>query len=113
MASTSNDPPGTTPHVKDTEVSSHIENPKQDEVVDDLAYLDEVSHEQHVKTFRKVDWHLMPMLMCLYLIANLDRYVTGKGSLHLDVYTNADMSILILGRTSEMPRSKDSRLISA
>lgn len=27
----------------------------------------------HNKVFRKIDWRLMPMLMSLYLIANIDR----------------------------------------
>jgi hypothetical protein len=32
-----------------------------------------MGQKQHNKAFRKVDWRLMPMLMSLYLIANLDR----------------------------------------
>lgn len=50
---------------KDSDVD-HVEKP-------DEEALGDVSPEQHAKTFRKVDWHLMPMLMALYLISNLDR----------------------------------------
>jgi hypothetical protein len=42
---------------------------------DDATYVYEFSKKEHNKAFRKVDWRLMPMLMSLYLIANLDRYV--------------------------------------
>ncbi|KIA75792.1 hypothetical protein HK57_00406 [Aspergillus ustus] len=41
----------------------------------------DLSHEEHVKTFRKVDWRLMPMLMALYLIANLDRANLGNAKI--------------------------------
>lgn len=34
--------------------------------------------DQHDKAFRKVDLHLMPLLMALYLIANLDRFVASQ-----------------------------------
>lgn len=50
---------------KDSDVG-HVEKP-------DEEALNDFSPEQHAKTFRKVDWHLMPMLMALYLISNLDR----------------------------------------
>lgn len=59
---------GSTPSIparKDSDVC-HVDKP-------DEEALDDVSPEQHAKTFRKVDWHLMPMLMALYLISNLDR----------------------------------------
>jgi hypothetical protein len=42
---------------------------------DEATYVHEYDQEAHSKAFRKVDWHLMPMLMALYLLANLDRYV--------------------------------------
>jgi len=73
MSSNGNDSSGSMPQIKDAD-ASHIEKPTDAETVDEFAQLDEISHEEHVKTFRKVDWHLMPMLMALYLIANLDRY---------------------------------------
>jgi hypothetical protein len=40
---------------------------------DDAVFLDGFSQKDHKKAFWKVDWRLMPMLMALYLIANLDR----------------------------------------
>ena len=48
------------------ETSSQVKAPVED-VID-------FPHEKHVKTFRKVDLHLMPLLMALYLVSNLDRY---------------------------------------
>lgn len=48
------------------ETSSQVKSPA-DDVID-------FPHEKHVKTFRKVDLHLMPLLMALYLVSNLDRY---------------------------------------
>lgn len=42
---------------------------------DDAAFMHDMPEKAHNKAFRKVDWRLMPMLMSLYLIANLDRYV--------------------------------------
>jgi hypothetical protein len=36
---------------------------------------------EHNKAFRKVDFHLMPMLMALYLIANLDRANVGNAKI--------------------------------
>jgi hypothetical protein len=36
---------------------------------------------EHSKAFRKVDFHLMPMLMALYLIANLDRANVGNAKI--------------------------------
>lgn len=73
MAISGDDSSGSMPQTKCTD-SSHIEKPIDDATLDEFAQLDEVSPEQHRKTFWKVDWHLMPMLMALYLIANLDRY---------------------------------------
>lgn len=66
MASNGNDPSSSTSPSKDPDIS-HLEKPDQDEIIDN------VSPEKHAKIFRKVDWHLMPMLMALYLISNLDR----------------------------------------
>ncbi|KAL2848910.1 major facilitator superfamily domain-containing protein [Aspergillus pseudoustus] len=48
--------------------------------VQDDSELD-LSREEHDKTFRKVDWRLMPMLMALYLIANLDRANLGNAKI--------------------------------
>ena len=42
---------------------------------EEATYVQEFSKKAHNKAFRKVDWRLMPVLMSLYLIANLDRYV--------------------------------------
>jgi hypothetical protein len=41
--------------------------------VQDAQFLHNFPKEQHTKVFRKVDIRLMPMLMALYLISNLDR----------------------------------------
>ena len=60
------------PHVE----SAHLEHSlKAGLSHDDASFLHEFSPEDHKKAYRKVDWMLMPMLMALYLIANLDRYV--------------------------------------
>ena len=42
---------------------------------DDAIFLRDFSGTEHKKVFRKIDWRLMPMLMSLYLIANIDRLV--------------------------------------
>lgn len=42
-------------------------------VADLETQIQSVSQEEHDKIFRKVDLRLMPMLMALYLVANLDR----------------------------------------
>lgn len=52
---------------------SHVEKPSDSKLIDNDAELYGISHEEHNRTFRKVDWHLMPLLMALYLISNLDR----------------------------------------
>lgn len=52
---------------------SHIEKSLQLGIAHEEVHPDELTKEQHDKTFRKVDFHLLPMLMALYLIANLDR----------------------------------------
>ena len=41
----------------------------------DAAFLRDFPSAEHKKVFRKIDWRLMPMLMSLYLIANIDRLV--------------------------------------
>jgi hypothetical protein len=40
---------------------------------EDAHFLHDFPEDEHAKVYRKVDWRLMPMLMALYLIANLDR----------------------------------------
>ena len=42
---------------------------------EEATYLHDYADQDHNKVFRKIDWRLMPLLMSLYLIANLDRYV--------------------------------------
>lgn len=42
---------------------------------DDAVFLRDFPGAEHKKVFRKIDWRLMPMLMSLYLIANIDRSV--------------------------------------
>jgi hypothetical protein len=58
---------------------SHIEKPMKLDIAHEEVHPDELTKEQHDKTFRKVDFHLLPMLMALYLIANLDRQVDLPG----------------------------------
>lgn len=54
--------------------SAHLEHSLQAGLsYDDAAFLHEFSEEDHKRAFRKIDLRLMPMLMALYLIANLDR----------------------------------------
>lgn len=56
--------------------TSHLEKSLQAGLSHDEAqFIHEYSQKDHDKTFRSVDWHLMPLLMSLYLIANLDRSV--------------------------------------
>ena len=42
---------------------------------DDAVFLRDFPRAEQKKVFRKIDWRLMPMLMSLYLIANIDRLV--------------------------------------
>lgn len=54
--------------------TGHLEHALQDGLSqDDATFLHEFPQTAHRKAFRKVDFRLMPMLMALYLIANLDR----------------------------------------
>ena len=41
----------------------------------DAVFLRDFPSSEHKTVFRKIDWRLMPMLMSLYLIANIDRLV--------------------------------------
>lgn len=50
----------------------HLEKSFQN-ATDLETQIQSVSQEEHNKIFRKVDIRLMPMLMALYLVANLDR----------------------------------------
>lgn len=69
--------------VRDSEFTklevSHIEKSLQLDDAPKEVHPDELTKEQHDKTFRRVDFHLLPMLMALYLIANLDRQVDLPG----------------------------------
>jgi hypothetical protein len=57
-------------------VTAHLEHSlKAGLSHDDAHFLHDFPQDKHAKVFRKVDFRLMPMLMALYLIANLDRYV--------------------------------------
>jgi hypothetical protein len=56
---------------------SHMEK-ALDTASDELPPYGHISDAEHNKIFRKVDWHLMPMLMALYLIANLDRWALQR-----------------------------------
>ncbi|CAH0052262.1 unnamed protein product [Clonostachys solani] len=58
----------------------HVEDPKQFDTTDD-AIIEDVSAQAHKTAFRKVDYRLMPMLMALYLIANLDRANLGNAKI--------------------------------
>lgn len=70
MASVNEESSCATPQLKDAH-TMHVEKPH--ESAHDETELEELAHVEHVKTFRKVDWRLMPMLMALYLISNLYR----------------------------------------
>lgn len=48
---------------------------------EEATYVYNFPTKEHKKVFRKVDWHLMPMLMSLYLIANLDRANLGNAKI--------------------------------
>ncbi|KAJ4298004.1 hypothetical protein N0V90_005903 [Kalmusia sp. IMI 367209] len=50
-------------------------------IVEDAQFLHNFSHERHTKVFRKVDVRLMPMLMALYLVSNLDRANIGNAKI--------------------------------
>lgn len=54
---------------------------------EDATFLHHFPTRDHDKAFRKVDWRLMPMLMSLYLIANLDRFV-AHGTVNVAVIAN-------------------------
>lgn len=58
---------------KPTTETGHLEYLQDGLSQDDAAFLHEFPQTAHKKAFRKVDFRLMPMLMALYLIANLDR----------------------------------------
>lgn len=57
--------------------TSHLEKSLQAGLTHDEAqFIHDYSQKDHDKVFRTVDWRLMPLLMSLYLIANLDRSVS-------------------------------------
>ncbi|OJJ54519.1 hypothetical protein ASPSYDRAFT_61118 [Aspergillus sydowii CBS 593.65] len=62
--------------------TGHLEHALQDGLSqDDATFLHEFPQTAHRKAFRKVDFRLMPMLMALYLIANLDRANLGNAKI--------------------------------
>lgn len=65
-------PSAATPPLDNAEVA-HLEKRQQAGLHDAVTGFEGMSPEQHSKTFRKDDLRLMPLLMALYLIANLDR----------------------------------------
>lgn len=61
---------------------------------DDTTFVHEFPEKGHQKAFRKVDWRLTPMLMSLYLIANLDRYVLPSATIRLEADMKFDSANL-------------------
>lgn len=56
--------------------SAHLEHSlKAGLSYDEANLVHDFDKKDHERAFRKIDIRLMPMLMALYLIANLDRYV--------------------------------------
>ena len=54
--------------------SAHVEHSlKAGLSYDEATLVRDFPQDQHNKAFRKIDLRLMPMLMSLYLVANLDR----------------------------------------
>ncbi|OQO00720.1 hypothetical protein B0A48_13211 [Cryoendolithus antarcticus] len=49
--------------------------------LEDAAFLHEFSVKEQKRIFRKVDWHVVPMLALLYLMANLDRANIGNAKI--------------------------------
>ncbi|CAI6013959.1 unnamed protein product [Clonostachys chloroleuca] len=70
-------PSTATPPLDDAKVA-HLEKRQQAGLHDAVTGFEGMSPEQHSKTFRKDDLRLMPLLMALYLIANLDRANLGN-----------------------------------
>ncbi|KAL5340963.1 major facilitator superfamily domain-containing protein [Aspergillus crustosus] len=70
------------PDEKPTVVTDHLEHSLQAGLSpEDAAFIHEFPQGDHKKAFRKVDFRLMPMLMALYLIANLDRANLGNAKI--------------------------------
>lgn len=65
--------PASGPPLKDLGQAMHVEEYPSEEKAPPEVHPEEVSPEQHKAMFRKIDVRLMPLLMMLYLIANLDR----------------------------------------
>ena len=62
-----------------TPESAHLEHSLRAGLSHEEAhFLHDFPEKEHDKIYRKVDFRLMPMLMALYLIANLDRYVAER-----------------------------------
>ncbi|KAL4876152.1 major facilitator superfamily domain-containing protein [Aspergillus karnatakaensis] len=67
---------------KPTIDTNHLEHSLQAGLSpEDATFLHEFPEGAHKKVFRKVDFRLMPMLMGLYLIANLDRANLGNAKI--------------------------------
>lgn len=73
MSSTRDVSPTSGPPLKDLAQTTHVEKYLSDGAAASEVHPDEVSPQQHKAMFRKIDIRLMPLLMMLYLIANLDR----------------------------------------
>lgn len=73
MPSNRSSSPASVPPLKEMAQATHVEKGLSGAVNDQGRHPDELSPEEHKKVFRKIDIRLMPMLMVLYLIANLDR----------------------------------------
>ncbi|KAK6414736.1 hypothetical protein LTR95_017687 [Oleoguttula sp. CCFEE 5521] len=60
----------------------HLESSlKPSPSLEDAAFLHEFSVKEEKRTFRKVDWHVVPMLALLYFMANLDRADIGNAKI--------------------------------
>lgn len=68
---------------------------------DDAEFLRDYPASEHKKVFRKVDWRLMPTLMSLYLIANIDRCV-----FMLSTNESTILKLFYAGRTWETQKSR-------
>jgi hypothetical protein len=86
--------------------TAHLEHSIQAGIShEDAHFLHDFDEKEHQKIYRKVDYRLMPMLMALYLIANLDRY--GKELAEKErERENANTDVGLLELISEMLRSR-------
>lgn len=118
---------GDTASVRQVETSL-MGNSASDE---DAIFLDGFSAKEQNRIFRKVDFHIVPMLMLLYLFANLDRCAILSFALSMVLFSSphvagtikncrskpntipehdqTDVVVLNTGQTSATPRLKASR----